>query len=307
MILVEVSSLPNLQVLIDQAAFAQSQDQVTAAQQSSHGQHETAAQVCVQATAVLRNLAVSPSHATLFVQQQGLPLQALLQLLAVFHHQQEVVLNVSRSLSKLSLDASCREVMVHLELQQHSGQQRGRICSSSQGVEFAAAVPCLVQLLLQPQAQHNSQWPLVLRVAFVLGNLTTYHPEARTAIAAVSGALDGVLQLALELLHPQDCCSEQQPKQQQQHGQQAALTTTSTSCGKASAEDVLVKLLRLLGNIAIDQEAGAALAANAAMAELVLGVLHAYDFDRQEELVLNAVAALTNLVFYNSPESEVSE
>lgn len=66
---------------------------------------ESCSQVAVQASGVLRNLAVSPPHAAAFLHTAALP--ALCTTLRVMALQPEVVLNSSRTLSKLSLHEGC--------------------------------------------------------------------------------------------------------------------------------------------------------------------------------------------------------
>lgn len=72
-------------------------------------------------------------------------------------------------------------------------------------------------------------------------------------------------------------------------------------------EEVLVKLLRLLANVAIHPALGAALAAKQATADALLAVLQCYSFEAAEELVLNAAAALTNLSYYQEPTNKVGQ
>jgi hypothetical protein len=297
-----------LQVLLDHLGILQQSSSRQAAQLQR--QQEAAAQVCVQATAVLRNLAVHPGHAAMFVQQQRLPLRALLQLLSACGTVGEVALNVSRCLSKVSLQEACRQAMLQLQLPRQQCLLQRDGCSSSNHrnavpADSAAAVPCLLQVLLDADATHSSQRPLVLRLAFVLGNLTTFHPEARAAVADTPHALDGVVQLALALLQ----CAQDEQQQQTSNSQQLSghtLTAAAAAAGGLVAfEDLLVKLLRLLGNTAIDEAAGSTLACSDDVVQVVVGVLQAYEFEQQEELVLNAAAALTNLVFYQSPDNKV--
>jgi hypothetical protein len=293
-----------MQVLIEQAAMLQPSSSLAAAgtQQQSQRQQEAATQVCVQATAVLRNLAVYPGHASLFVQQQGLPLRVLMQLLGTCGSVGEVALNVSRCLSKLSLHETCREALLQLQLQRW--HQHDRCCddnsSSVHSANSTEAVPCLLEVLLTADAAGNSNRPMVLRLAFVLGNLTTYHSEARAAVADTPHALEGLVQLALGLLQS----AQVQQEQQATAGRRQLGRTAAASLD--AAEDLLVKLLRLLGNTAMDEAAGIALACNEEVVQLVVGVLQGYEFEQQEELVLNAAAAFTNLVFYQDPGNQVS-
>jgi len=76
--------------------------------------------------------------------------------------------------------------------------------------------------------------------------------------------------------------------------------------GGASArevDEVLVKLVRLLANIAISSSAGATLASSSAVVDPLLDMLGAKRIGDSEELVLNVVAAVTNLLFYDVPSN----
>ncbi|CAJ1400596.1 unnamed protein product [Effrenium voratum] len=68
-------------------------------------------------------------------------------------------------------------------------------------------------------------------------------------------------------------------------------------------EEVLVKLVRLLANIAISPSAGSTLASSSAVVDPLLDMLGAKRISESEELVLNVVAAITNLLFYDVPSN----
>jgi len=327
----DVFHVAPLQVLLDQVAIVQA---ATAAadwsqmQQSQHvkqPQHQAAAQVAVQAAAVLRNLAVPPTNSQYFVQQQGAALQALISLLQPFQHDSEVLLNVSRCLSKLSLSEDCRAAMMSVGRHQqplniNTSQQScagiaasihgNRVSTSSSSTAIGSvAGPCappssarpvavaqMVQALLTVQATQPRQWPMGVRLAFTLGQLTTYHPEARTMVAAVPMALNALPQLVLDLSKLQQ--QQQQVQEAQQQRQQQHQTD--------SADDLMTKLLRVMANLSIDRTIGPALAAKQTTADALLAVMSGYEYETHEELVLNATAALTNLAYYETPSNMVS-
>lgn len=138
---------------------------------------EPTVQVAVQATAVLRNLAIAPNHAELYLARDAAALSSLLHVASCLTSQQELLLNVSRVLSKLSLSEDCQ-----LALEQHP-----------------QAIPLLLQLM-QSQSGHKAA---LIRVSFVLGNLTTYSMEAREAIGAVDGALDVLVNVLVQYALPE--------------------------------------------------------------------------------------------------------
>lgn len=321
-----------LQVLMDQASAVQSvaaaQQQQQQGQRSRHPQHEAAAQVAVQATAVLRNLAVVAANSVYFTQQHGAAVWAVISLLQPFQQDPEVVLNASRCLSKLSMYADCRLEMLqggpchsqgshagHTGSSHRGGSSTNRpagctldgCCSSGGGSSMEAlgshntqpvAVAHIMRSLLHVSASQPKQWPAGIRLAFALGQLTTYHAGSRPFVAAVPGALDGLLGLLLGVVqhsmsHEQSCQAQQQ-QSSQAAAQQPAL-----------AVDFMTKLLRLLANLGTDRTLGPALAAKQGTADALVAVLRDYQYEEHEELVLNATAALTNLAYYDTPSNKV--
>ncbi len=75
---------------------------------------------------------------------------------------------------------------------------------------------------------------------------------------------------------------------------------------ETSREDVLVKLLRLVANLAIEPDLGALLAARPPLAAALAALLRRYELEApgEEEVVLNTVAALTNLSFYDQDDNQ---
>jgi hypothetical protein len=283
------------QVLAQQAAVAQASHAAAQSppppppqqQQQLHRQREAAAQVCLQVTAILRNLAVAPANAALFAQQGGAALHALLSVLRVFADDQDVALNVTRCLSKLSAHPACQACL---------------LCSGPQPPQPLQppppqAVAVLAGLLLRLEAATAApkQLAAAVRAAYVLGNLTASCAEARSAVAGVPGVLDALPQLVLGLV-------QHRQAQQAEHKHTSAPAAAEAH---AAADELVGKLLRLLANVAIDARAGAGLAAGQVTADALAAVLGSCQFEQHEEVVLNAVAAVTNLAFYDTPGSRV--
>lgn len=155
-----------------------------------------------QVTGALRNLAVAPAHAPAFLAAPCLG--SLKAVLRVLGGQQEVVLNVGRVLSKLSLCAQC-QVRAGAGRAGGAGEARGggacgqRACTctalgggggggaqrltraslphaSPPHTHTQAALEAdteFAPLLLGLLHRHKHHRPLLLRLAFALGNLTT--------------------------------------------------------------------------------------------------------------------------------------
>merc|ERR1712086_495468 len=81
------------------------------------------------------------------------------------------------------------------------------------------------------------------------------------------------------------------------------LETGKASTDSREIEEVLVKFVRLLANIAISPSAGSVLASSSAVVDPLLDMLGAKRIGDSEELVLNVVSAVTNLLFYDVPSN----
>ncbi|KAG2484488.1 hypothetical protein HYH03_016720 [Edaphochlamys debaryana] len=257
--LVRLGSLHVLAALLNQLADqAKSGDEALA---------ESCGQVAVQASGVLRNLAVPPHNAAAFLAAGIVP--ALRAACAALSGATEVVLNVGRILSKLSLHDGCQAAM------------------EADG----GYAPLLVQLLGQ-YADHRA---ILLRVAFVLGNLTTNSSGYREQVCNVPFSLVTVVGILQRYAF-----GGPPPAEPGASGSAAADRLSKA----ASHEDCLVKILRLAANLAIWPDAGHALAEEQHVADALLALLEGYSFEAAEELVLNTVCALTNLSYYQSDPAQ---
>jgi len=129
------------------------------------------AQVAVQVAGMLRNLSLVSSHAREFP-----PSGALAGVLAVaeaFPAHRELMGNVARVLSKLSMVPECQD----------------EIASS------VSSLDAMVRLL----EEHPEERALSARVAFALANVTTHSPASRDALSAVPRVLSRVAALLSRL------------------------------------------------------------------------------------------------------------
>jgi len=191
-------------------------------------------------------------------------LNALTRISALFPGQVELLTNISRILAKLTLHSSACEALAKTDV--HI-RQMARTLSAN--VDAA---------------------PLVLRFSFVLGNLTAKSDRLRKVFAFDCEGTALVPQL-LGIYWQKE---RQLARIELEKGQ-------ATACQEI--EEVLVKLVRLLANMAISAAAGATLASSSAVVDPLLDMLGAKRISDSEELVLNVVAAITNLLFYNVPSN----
>lgn len=216
------------------------------------------AQLLIQITATLRNLAC---HKYKYFLREG-KLNTLTSILALFPSQIELLTNVSRILAKLTVhEAAC---------------------------EALAGSDAHIRQYARTLSANTHAAPLVLRFAFVLGNLTTKSDRMRVVYAF---NCEGIA-LSAKLLS----IYWQKDKEARQLGNQSRET-----------EEVLVKLVRLVANIAISTSIGATITCSSAVIDPLLDLLGAKRISDSEELVLNVVAAITNLLFYDVPTNLLFE
>lgn len=220
------------------------------------------AHLLVQITATLRNLASLQYKQ--FLHEENL--DTLRAVMALFPNHVELLTNISRILSKLTLHNSACEVFAKNDV--------------------------YIRQITQTLGTNVESTPLVLRLAFVLGSLTEKCDRLRIMFAFDCEGTILVPQL-LRKYCQKDCqllsigSKNAQPK--------------GTSLQEI--EEVLVKLVRLLANIAINASVGATLASSSAVVSPLLDLLGAKRIMDSEELVLNVVAAVTNFLFYDTPSN----
>ena len=273
---------------------------------------QTKEKVLVEVTGVLRNLAVAKKFQKEFV---GV-VELLCGLMFHFPMNANLMLNVARIISKLSLHQFCRAAIT--------------------------AYPPNIEVFLQLLAIHDSNLALAVRICFILGNLTVSNDENRKRIGLeFSGASitlsildlavyrDGELtsklgRLSTEarsaalieedtdlLRRDQDDDEDEEEAERlaaealdqfdfdDENKEQNAKKISALSAQFKDNEDLLVKLIRLIGNMGINSNVGSVLSRHPTAAVLIeLLVSKSAKVSQCEELVLNIVATITNLSFY---------
>ncbi|XP_067050151.1 armadillo repeat-containing protein 2-like [Acropora muricata] len=226
----------------------------------------------VQVTGAVRNLADVTGTVEIFLSSGVIRNLAII--LGPYSSDSDVVWNVCRALSKLTLyTESCFEL--------------------SESCEW-------LQALLKILSQYEKKQELVVRVCFILGNLTSKSEKVRKAIFSDQSFMDvlvSVMQtyfnLELEVLKNGSSGGERQ--------------VNGENKGPNKNEEVLIKGIRVIANLSINEEAGAGIAANEPLVDLLIQILDVKDATNNEELVLNTVATLNNLSFYNDADSVVQQ
>ena len=303
--------------------------------QPNHGAHEDEAQVeerrvtvCVEVTAILRNIACAPQAHRLFIaplpasmsfkraepltstlspRSPPTALDRLCQLLLRFPSHAPLALNVLRILSKLSLHAPCRAVL-------------------DRQVEAMEAMVAMLHTF-------HGKLALCVRVCFTLGNLTMANADNRfviadAIIATSSGTATDGLSVLLSLL----------TRTHQRNNKLQSLIAASTAASHKHRLmlreniDLLVKLIRLIANLAIHNDVGRRLVEDDRTAVLIDALRGANerresaqlteqsvevdedeagtrqsnsgsrDDEKIEELILNVISCMTNLSYYQTTQ-----
>ncbi|XP_052807595.1 armadillo repeat-containing protein 2-like isoform X2 [Mya arenaria] len=242
-------------------------DNIIKLSQESGANTEQLGNILVQLTAALRNLADASSS-----RDRILGCRLLESLTAAsdsYSGDAEIVLNVSRIFSKVTLHTDC--------------------CLALSGYSLSYKV------FLHLLKKHLKRQDIVVRVCFILGNMTAKNDEARVCLYQESKSLEIVLSVLKSYLEA-DYKSHSKPERKS-GGSKDEISKT---------EDVLVKVVRVIANISINETVGPQVASSKACVELLIRILDYKDVETSEELVLNTVACINNLSYFSDKSSAIT-
>uniref|UniRef100_S4RSE7 Armadillo repeat containing 2 n=1 Tax=Petromyzon marinus TaxID=7757 RepID=S4RSE7_PETMA len=222
------------------------------------------AHLLVQVTAAVRGLADAPGACGFFRAARALP--TLCTTLERYECDACVCTNVLRTFSKVT--------------------------DRSEGCRELAAVDSSPNILIALLHKFPRKQDLVVRVCYTLGNLAARSEAVRERLWRHASCLDVLLHVyALQLQRQPDT---------------GAVASHSFTCSRGLqradlAEDVLVKLLRVLANLSLHPGLGAALASHPRCIQLLICTLESPGVREREEIVLNAVATVNNLSYHMGP------
>ncbi|MEQ2186233.1 hypothetical protein GOODEAATRI_026528, partial [Goodea atripinnis] len=219
-------------------------------------------------TATLRNLADHPDSRTLFVSFNVIP--ALCLVLHRYCEDKDICTNISRIFSKLSSYSECCLAL--------------------------AQTPNCYSLILDLLSKHHQKQDLVVRLLFTLGNLTARSSEPRQQLFQCRDCMPTLLQLYNSYQRRNVSSNTALQKEAPSSREPAAATL---------ADDVLVKLVRVLANMCIHPAVGPSLATNTTCIQLLMETLEQRSVQESEELLVNVAAAINNLSFYQEENSEI--
>ncbi|XP_076467000.1 armadillo repeat-containing protein 2-like isoform X2 [Babylonia areolata] len=227
--------------------------------------------ILVQLAAGLRNLADTSSGRERFIAHHVI--EGLTVLMESYPGDSDLMLYISRILSKVTLHTDCCSVLAD----QHSSYK------------------AFVQLL----NRHLKKDDLVVRLCFVLGNVTAKNEQARQRLYQEKEGLDTLLTVLKTY--------DELDKQGKEFANMSASPEESESTKDAinKIEDVLIKVIRVLANLSISEDVGPFIAANQQLMTQLLSIIDRKDVGESEELILNCVATVNNLTFYTTKQTSL--
>ncbi|XP_074043403.1 armadillo repeat-containing protein 2 isoform X2 [Macrotis lagotis] len=224
----------------------------------------------VQMTATMRNLVDLPLARFKLLNNSALP--ELCGVMEQYANDKDVCTNVARILSKLSSYHDCCAALA----------------------DYSSCYALFLSLI----NQYEKKQDLVVRIVFILGNLTAKNNQAREQFSKEKGCIKTLLSL-FNTYYEMDLNSE---KRMDEEGEK-----NKKPKQPSEVEDVLIKVIRVLANISIHPSIGAALAANQQVVALLVTTLEYKSIDECEELVINATATINNLSFYQVKNSIIQD
>ncbi|KAG7383510.1 Armadillo repeat-containing protein 2 [Phytophthora pseudosyringae] len=237
------------------------------------------AQFVIQTTGILRNLSVSKSNHKQFLEAH-IP-QRLCGMIPAFIEHQELMVNISRILSKLTLH----------EL------PRAQINQRSTNVQYLVGLidhqqNSWLSLVDQQRPDMRFQDLLFVRVFFVLGNLCAGNDQNRHLIASNLSGISIMLEVlqfyAARYSDARDAETVDDEKEMRRRAAEGE-----------QAMEVLIKLVRVIANLAMNADVGAQLNGDNGITPL-LEILEVAQRVGDEELMLNAVSCITNVSYYST-------
>ncbi|XP_074224620.1 armadillo repeat-containing protein 2 isoform X2 [Camelus bactrianus] len=224
----------------------------------------------VQMTATLRNLVDSPLARSKLLSISALP--QLCTVMGQYTGDKDVCTNIARIFSKLTSYHDCCVALAN----------------------YSRCYALFLNLINKYQKKQD----LVVRIVFILGNLTAKNNQAREQFCREKGSFPTLLSL-FHTFYELDLHSRKHVEEGDER--------PPARRPPAQAEDVLIKLTRVLANLAIHPRVGPAIAAHPRIVGLLLATLEYKSIDDCEELVINTTATINNLSYYQVKNSVIQD
>lgn len=211
---------------------------------------------------------MEPQHVDIFIQEGALV--ALSQIMSSFKSHKELILNIVRILSKISLNYDALDVM------------------NMFGKDFSDNLIDIITSNLDSNA-------ILIRSAFVLGNLTTVYSESRKNLLQDARVFSTLLDMSLNLFS--------------KDGAKNVKTDKKIDFNRESTEDALTKIIRLIANLLTEADCKELLEINQKKVEKFfassMNAIGSKTLTDSEECILNIIACFTNFLFYDNNDFSI--
>eukprot|EP00347_Sterkiella_histriomuscorum_P012834 403367048 len=239
------------------------------------------AQNLVQICGALRNLSNDDSSYEQIC-SNGI-IQKLVDILEKFQGHQELMINVSRIMSKVSMDNDCSFSLIQTN-----------------------KIKLLIDLLFD--YQNIRDFPV--RMLFVLANITTYFEEAREQIGNYAQSFNKILSIAINYFDKEELLNKEGEKTIEDPKNPSAPGRLDPVNNQHNVEDNLIKLIRLIANLSTDESftqkhlKNQEEKLNQFMQKMIASVRRK-NIQSNEEFIFNAISCSTNIMFYDVPHRQI--
>lgn len=146
---------------------------------------------------------------------------------------------------------------------------------------------------------------VMIRIAFVLGNLTTHYQMARSELCQADNCFGKVITLA-EFYLEKDIQGASAVREVPKDSK----TKKYEEFSAGNIEDAITKIVKLIANLSTEEEfAQKKLQEQLPLVQSFVGKLvQAIDkrtIEKNEEFILNAISCITNVLFYDIPTNQL--
>ncbi|KAK9693613.1 hypothetical protein QE152_g34085 [Popillia japonica] len=219
-----------------------------------------------QLTGALRNLASDESMYEVFVQSQAIT--QLCQTMDLFTSDLDIVSNISRTLSTLSTNDCC--------------------CDN------IADYPNIHDIFVRLFEKYPGNDEIIVRLTYTVGNIVARNDDSRIKLYHQQNAITSLIKLwKIYLERTLKCCSMR-------------VDVGNGETNTTNVEDVMIKIIRIIANIAINSEIGRKMnnTYGGQLIDELLKVVISNPFKKNEELVLSVLSTLNNLSFYYTADMD---
>eukprot|EP00033_Pygsuia_biforma_P002260 GCRY01002504.1.p1 GENE.GCRY01002504.1~~GCRY01002504.1.p1 ORF type:complete len:856 (-),score=106.25 GCRY01002504.1:25-2592(-) len=263
------------------------------------------AQLYIQITATLRNL-IAGASSRCFVSRGTLMDSGIITRLASiiphFISHSELMWNVTRIFAKLTLHSNIRQYLNALTLPSAPLPDSK---TTSRPLSSEGTLKGFLHSFLVLMHKYPSDMGLVIRSAFVLGNITADSERSRQIIENHERGLEWIGELFLNY-----CALDLKMSMDIEQGKE--------SCGSKNADDIqdtLTKIIRVLANLSISSTVGTAVSRMEGIDQLVRlvtrklrstqNIFEDSNFGIEKELILTAIGAISNISYHFGEENVI--